>query len=81
MSALGRSRRSTQRPETGPSLRSAPRADLRTNRPYAGAAIAYAAFARVRSIGIPVAQQFSPNRPLDRAKMVEIQTDLSQRFA
>ena len=49
----------------------------RTIRTYAGAAIAYAAFARVRSIGISVAQQFSPNRPLDRAKKVESQTVLS----
>lgn len=48
-----------------------------TNRTYARAAIAFAAFARVRSIGISVAQKFSPNRPLDRAKKVESQTVLS----
>jgi hypothetical protein len=42
-----------------------------TIRPDAGAAIAYAAFARVRSIGISVAQQISPNRPLDLAKKLK----------
>jgi hypothetical protein len=33
----------------------------RTNRPYAGAAIASAAFARVCSTGISATQRFSPN--------------------
>lgn len=45
-------------------------------RPFALAAIAHAAFARVRSTKSSAAQRFSPNRPLDQAETGGLQTDL-----
>jgi hypothetical protein len=48
---------------------------------FALAAIAHAAFARVRSTKSSAAQRFSPNRPLDQAETGGLQTDLSLRFA
>ena len=54
---------------------------LRTERPYARAAIAHAAFSRVRSTRISAARRFSPNRPLDRVKPGGFQTDLTLRPA